>query len=466
MSEDSPTTTSSGFLSGRLPIIILAGLVVVSLLSVCGLGYALFRSQDEGGDAEAAIAEPTPFPESGGSVNSGSFTGGEALVFGISDTSTVSVTLDAPVSLSISGRNLVVQPVTINPDGSWTPPLSGEDTVGWVHGSIINYVMGLNPTGENKTMLESLVPGEQMIITTQSGSELLFEFESSSLVAVNDSGSFSQLMPGLTLALMEEGEDQRLIANGRFLETNSAQGVGNSTSSTVGVGETAQLSDIQVTVTGVSYLPNDPNSPPGFAFFIVDFQVYNAGLTAVDITKLKLTLVDEIGNQYALNPVASRLGEYAPLTGGFLNAGDSLPISVGYQVPEGLVSTSVILTVRRTDTGEQVQVNIPFGGSSAVQNTTITLQSVEVSADLASMNLVGQIVNNGDQPIIATQEDIWLRTPDGSSYLMLSTNPAFPWTIPPGQTLQYGVTFQTPLGNETAVFNVLNQSFQLTNLSS
>ena len=446
-----------------MPIILLIGLVVMSLMAVCGLGYALFQST--GGDgAEADTAEPTPFPETGGSVSSGG-SEGEAIVYGISDSTTVSVTLDAPIALNVGGRSLVVQTVRINPDGTWSPPISGEDTVGWVYGSIVNYIMALTPEGENKALLESLTPGEQMVITTQSGSEFVYEFESSSLVAVNDQSSFTQLTPGLTLVLLEEGEDQRLIANGRFLLTESAGGADNS-GSMVGIGETAQLSDVQVTVTGVSYLPNDPNTPPGFAFFVVDFQIFNAGTTAVDVSKLQLTLIDEIGNQYALNPVASRLGEYAPLTGGFLNAGDSLQVSVGYQVPDGLVSTSVTLTVKRTDTGEQVLVNIPFSGSNAVQNTTITMQSVEVAADLASMNLIGQIINNGDQPVVATQEDIWLRTADGASYLMLSTNPAFPWTIPPGQTLQYSVTFQTPIGADTAVFNVLNQSFQLTNLSS
>ncbi len=208
-----------------------------------------------------------------------------------------------------------------------------------------------------------------MIITTQSWHEFVYEFESSRLVPVNDQTIFRQLTPGLTLVLMEEGEDQRLVANGRYLLTESVGGADDS-GSPIGVGETAQLSNVQVTVTGVTYFPNDPNAPPGFSFFVVDFQIFNAGTTAVDISKLQLTLVDEIGNQYALNPVASRLGANAPLTGGFLNAGDSLPVSVGYQVPDGLVSTSVTLTVRRTDTGEQVQVNIPYSGSGAVQNTT------------------------------------------------------------------------------------------------
>jgi hypothetical protein len=461
--ESQDETTNHTLLSNRLPIIILSALVIISLIAVCGLGYALINMRD-GDESASTSTEPTPFAESGASGSSVA-TGNEAIVYGISDSTTISVTLDMPVALSIGGRNLVVQPVSINPDGTWSPPISGENTAGWVYGSIVNYIMALNPGSENNALLESLVPGDQMVITTQSGSELVFEFESSSMVAVNDSSSFAQLMPGLTLALMQEGDDQRLIARGRFLLTEST-GSTSSSGSEVGVGETAQLADLQITVTGVSYLPNDPNTPPGFAFFVVDFQIFNAGTTAVDISKLQLTLIDEVGNQYALNPVASRLGEHAPLTGGFLNAGESLPVSVGYQVPDGLVSSSVILTVRRTDTGEQVLVNIPFSGSNAVQNTTITLQSVEVSADLTSMNLIGQITNNGDQPVVATQDDVWLRTANGSSYLMLSTNPAFPWTIPPGQTVQYAVTFQTPIGADTAIFNVLNQSYQLTNLSS
>jgi len=122
------------------------------------------------------------------------------------------------------------------------------------------------------------------------------------------------------------------------------------------------------------------------------------------------------------------------------------------------------MTVVRRDTGDQVQVNIPYSGSNAAQSTTITLTSVTVSEDLSSMTMVGQISSNGDQTVVATQDDVTLRTPDRASYLMLATNPAFPWTVPAGQTLQYAVTFQTPLNAETAVFTVLNQPFQLTNL--
>ena len=118
----------------------------------------------------------------------------------------------------------------------------------------------------------------------------------------------------------------------------------------------------------------------------------------------------------------------------------------------------------RRDTGSGARFVIPFSGSSAAEGAAITLQSVEVSEDLASMSMTGQVTNSGLQPIVIAQADVTLRTPDGASYLVMSSNPPFPWTVPSGQTLQYAVTFQRPFTADTAVFTVLNQPFQLDNL--
>jgi len=192
--------------------------------------------------------------------------------------------------------------------------------------------------------------------------------------------------------------------------------------------------------------------------------VQNSGSTTVDVGNLQVVLVDEIGNQYVLNPVAGRLGANDPLTGGFLTTGQSLPFTVGYQVPLGLSSNTLTARVARRDTGAQVQIGIPFGGDSAAQDSSIILQSVEVTEDLSTLVLTGQITNNGTQPLLVGREDVTLRTPDGASYLILSSNPPFPWTVPAGQTLLYVVSFQRPLAADTAVFTVLNQPFQLNSL--
>ena len=93
----------------------------------------------------------------------------------------------------------------------------------------------------------------------------------------------------------------------------------------------------------------------------------------------------------------------------------------------------------------------------------MSLARVEVSTDLASLILGGQVTNLGTQPIVITESDVSLQTQDGSIYLLLSTNPPFPWTVPPGQTVQFFLTYQRP-PTDTAVFRVLNQGFQLTSL--
>lgn len=459
MAEESQNGSPSSFISGRVPIILIGALLVVSLIAVCVLGYFLFRSMNEGDGIVSQDGDPTPFPQQVGSVN----TGNEPIVYGISDSTTISVTLDMPVELIIKNRSFPIKPQNINTDGAWTPGLNDADSAGWVYGSIINYLLAMQATAGNEELLQSLARGESIVIKTQSGTDLFFEVDSQSMVAVDDQSIFSQLSPGLKLILLETGEEQRLVVDGRFLQSEPSSGSGSG-EVVVGIGETAQLDELQVTVNGASYIANDPNSPPGFSFFVIDFQIFNVGSTTADISTLQLSLTDEIGNQYVLNPVASQLGANQPLTGGFLNPGQSLAGSVGYQIPSGLTSASLMMTITDLSSGAKVKVNIPFTGNSAAEFTNISLQSVTVSDDLSSMTLVGQIVNNGEQTIIVAQDDVSLRTPDGASYLLLAVNPPFPWTIAAGQTLVYSVTYQRPATADTAIFTILNQPFQLTNL--
>jgi hypothetical protein len=466
MSDESGNEQAGSVLAGRWPLIALVALIVVSLGAVCALGYSLLNrsgltvgdNSSEGGEESA---EPTPFTQQVGEAPADS----EAIIYGISDTSTITVTLDAPLALTIADREFVVLPQTVNPDGSWSPGVSGDSSAGWVNGSIINYIMALQATNSNSELLESLAPGAELTITTQSGSDFVFEVAGTRQVAADDQSIFAQLAPGITLLLTGAGDDQRLVVDGRYVSAESPSRQGASeTNPEVGLGEAVQLDGLQVRLDNVTYVPDHPDTPPGFAFFILDGQMQNTESTTVDAGTLRLSLVDEIGNQYALNPVASRLGDNAPLTGGFLSAGQSLPFTVGYQIPVGLSSTALKAQVVRQDTGSGVQFTIPFSAGGGAEAANITLQSVEVSADLANLTMTGQVTNSGEQPIIVAQSDVTLRTPDGASYLILSSNPPFPWTIPAGQTLLYAVTFQRPLTAETAVFTVLNQPFQLDGL--
>lgn len=455
MDSDEQSGALDRFFASRTPLIILAGLIVVSLIAVCVLGVLLLRNSNN--DTAVSDAEPTPFPDASGNGARPE----DALVVGVSDSSTVTVTLDIPVSLDVGGKTFPVQPQTVTPDGVWTPGLEDNETAGWVYGTIVNYVLGLRASNQNQELLESLAPGDTIALETEGGTTYRFDFESRQVVPITDPSVFTQNTPGVTLLLLEAGGEERLVVRGRYLveETESA-----GADAVIELGETAQLANLQLTITGVTYVPDRPETPPGFAFFLVEFQAQNVGSEPVNLNDLRLTLSDELGNQYSLSPVAAQLGQNPPLPGGALNPGESVSATVGYQIPAGLVSNTLRWTVNRTDTGEQVQVNIPFSDVNAAQNAAVTLQSVTVSEDATTLTLTGQITNNGTQPLVVTQEDVILRTSDGASYLVLSANPPFPWTAPAGQSLSYSVIVQRPSNADSAIFTVLNQPFQLNNL--
>lgn len=440
------------------PALLLLGIVaLVALVAACIMGFLLLRPMISGqGDADpnsTGSGEPTPFPQSTQQP------AGEPVIVGVSDSGTFSVTLDAPATLDVLDRQWGVQPQSIAVDGLWNPELD-ENTAAWVNGTIVNYVFGLAESDINRSFLESLAPGDRMAITTRQGVTHTFSFDSRSQVAGNDRSVYNQQAPGMTLILFGGDEAERTVVRGRY-EVAAADPA--SAGNVVQLGETAQLGDVQINPQATSFLTNRPEAPTGFGFLLIDFVMQNVGLSAVDTSAYRFTLSDELGNQYALNPIASRLGNFPPLAG-FVNAGQSVSATAGYQIPAGLVSPTLTWTVTAPD-GTEVQASLPFtAGGAAGQSAVISLQSATITPDLNNLIIVGQVTNVGAQPMVIAPEDISLRTPAGSDYLLLATNPPFPWTVPPNQTLQFAVTYQRPIGSASAVFTILSQPFELSGL--
>ncbi len=444
MAEDpQPQSTSNGLV---IALGIIAGL---ALLGVIILSFLLLRDR-QSGNADS-VATPTPFAETTTSISS------EPIAFGLTGTESISVTLDVPLELIVGNKEFAVRSEQVAQNGEWSPTLAADNQAVWVFGSIVNYVVGISDSDENRALLENLQPGDEMTMSTQFGSTLTFSFETHQVVSRQNTDVFRQTQPGISIFLVGSDGDERLVVNGRHVVTETDSGFGN----VIGLGETAQLEDLQFTVPSVAYVPERPEVPPGFAFFQVDFDVQNVGLTAFDTSILEFTLVDSVGNRYAMNPVASQVGNFPALTG-FLNSGAIMQASAGYQIPIGLTSEALSWVVTKVDSGTQLQVTIPFTSNPVTgsQSTQISLNRAEVGADLTTLILGGQITNLNTQPIVVTEEDIELLGADGASYLLLSTNPPLPWSVGAGEALQFNLIYQPPV-TDTAVFTVFNQSFQL-----
>ncbi len=436
------------------PLVLALGVALAGLCLLVVFMALLLR-----GDGPPPISSnPTPFPPAGaGGV-------GDVIIAGVSNAGAVSLTVNAPASLQIGAQSFTVRSEEVQADGRWNPQEVEGNTAVWVYGTLINYVLGLPESEFNRTLLESLSPGDNLFLRLRDGGELPFAVTNREVIAANRSDVFAQNTPGLTLLMLRERGDERLVVQAAYVgdpaAVSSETGAGGGA---VELGEAAQLDNVRITTENATALYDQAQAPPGFIFYVVDFRIENVGAEALDMTRFRFTLRDSLGNQYASNTQAAGFGAYGPLAGVLL-PGEGRQASVGYQVPQGLSSPTLTWQVMREGSTNQVEVVIPFAASSVADavGAEVNLQSGSVSADGAGLLLSGQISNNGSQPLVVNESNVSLRS-DGTVHLMLSTNPAFPWVVPPGQTLNFTVSFQRPAESQ-ALFTLLDRPFELTGL--
>lgn len=375
----------------------------------------------------------------------------------------ISLTVDAPLTLQVGGRTFSVQTQIIPATGQWVPAVSQPGGAVWVYGTVVNYVVGVPDSVENRALFDQMAPGDDILLTTRANNTLQFEFNSREVVLASNRDVFAQHEPGITLVLTGTEGEQRLVVRGRHTVTEANASNSGEIATLFSLGETAPLGNLQVTVTGATHLLNRPEAPVGFAFYLIEYQIQNIGSINLDTTILRSALLDSFGNQYAVNNVANTLGNY-PTLFGTIGPSQMVQATAGYQIPLELSGPSLRWRLTRADTNEFIEVDIPFADQEATaQSAQISLLSVDVSLDGTNIMMSGQITNLGQQALIINEPDLSLQGDDGGFYLLLSTNPGFPWVISPGASATYQIMFQRPAGSQ-AVFTLLNQPFELSGL--
>jgi hypothetical protein len=434
----------------RRSLVIVLGIAALGLILLCFFAYLLIRDDES--------EEPTPTPTA---VVESNVDTDVVVIEAVGPTQSLTTTVASPIFLNIGGVEFSVQAEIIPQEGPWDPQAPNDTIALWAYGSVINYVFGLDDTNENRSLLEGLQAGEEIAITTRTDIKTRFVVTSRQMVSSSDRNIFAQRQPQITLVIIEgDLESERLVVQGTF--TSSEAPDDELPGSVVEMGQTAQIEGLQITVTGVRFQVDQSGIPSGFAYYMVDYQVQNVGTAPVNSDLLNLVLVDDLGNLYALNPTVSQAGNNPMLSGQVL-PGQSVMVTAGYQIPASIRTTTLRLQVTNVNSGSQIQVNIPFEeGGGPEEQAVVQIQEVTVSPEGSNLIITGQITNLGQQPLVVEVSDVTLSS-SGTVYLMLSTNPAFPWIIGPGQTLLYQVTFQVP-STVSATFTIVNQSFDLTGL--
>jgi hypothetical protein len=332
----------------------------------------------------------------------------------------------------------------------------------WVCGTVVNYVIGLEPTSEAEALITSLAPGDRIKLQLANGTVLPFRFAARQEVPAGDEEILSQRQPRLTLFLAEEDVWQVAVAD-YVAEEDPVEVAASEPSAQVGQPITA--GDARVTVSQ-GHARRDANLPSGTMYYLVEFLVDNVGDTPLSTGSFSMRLQDELGNTYLASPSASETGDYGPLSGE-LQPGASMQATAGYLVPDPLPGGNLTWTFSpRPGFEAQARIGIPYEDTALSPSSTaqidVTMDDAFLSNDGATLIIVGEVTNGTAEPLTVEMADITLSSSSGASELVMAA-PSLPWSIEPGQAQVIELQYQRP-GASTVLLELLGYSFEIAGL--
>ncbi len=454
---DSPVGTGIlDWLKTQPPL--LMGVVVVAFILVCITAVLILRSL--GGGEDSVSGTPTLDP----TVLSEYVLPAADTI--LTDNNTPQPRTDTPTSLAMKGLEFRVLPYVVQEDGEWRYPAGQSGTAVWIYGTIINYVFGIEHTEANEAMLDSLAAGSAITMTTTSNRVYRFGFAGREEVVSPGPDLLAQTQPGLTLITLGGKGDTHLVVYADYLLPDEGLETGGTAGPSVSVGEATQLGEIRLTVLETAYVYDHPDTPEGWAFFQVDYQLENLSQETLDPNRFRMELQDGAGNIYSLNLPASQAGTfgYLMLT---IPPNTVAMGTAGYLVPAPLQGPKLSWAFSRLDTPERViKVLIDFQPPAETVDpallAAVSLAGAELSGDRTLLTVWGVVVNNGEENLIVTLDDVTLRGADDLIALR-AADPALPWTVQSGAAFSFRLAFQRP-SSPAATFQVLNQPFEISGL--
>ena len=374
----------------------------------------------------------------------------------------VQVAVSLPISLTVGGEAFPVVAVVSEEGGlTYTPNHPG--SAAWVCGTVVNYVVLLEPTPDNETLLGSLRPGDEIKLHLSNGVVLLFRFAEQREVAANEKSVFEQMRPRLTLILEREGDVWQIATADYVAETEPVEPPSGTLAQP---GTPVRVGDAQVTVTRGYAERGGADLLPGTMYYLVEFSVENIGTVPLDASAFNTQLEDSVGNEYLLSPAASAAGEHGPLSGE-IAPGATVQGSAGYLVPEPLAGPSLIWTFApRSGSELRAKVSIPYEPGEAAPETAaqaeVDITDAFLSSDGDVLVVEGEVTNVGQVRLSVELSDISLTSSAGISELRLAA-PPLPWTIQPGATQVIELQYTKPDAS-AALLALLGYSFEIQGL--
>lgn len=376
----------------------------------------------------------------------------------IAEVGSAQVPLAVPTLLEVGGRSFPVMSSEPGGDDPWAGFQPEPGGAIWMYGTVVHYVLGLEPSQENLEMIIGLGRGDPVLLRLSSGARLTFRVAETAEVDPKDPALMSQRRPGLTLVL--PGPEAWSVVRADFeAATEPTLPPGAAAS---GVGQAVQVGGVQVTVVEGHAERGGAGLDPGMMIYFVEFSVRNTGDDAVLTTGFLMTLEDSLGNVYAPSVDAAGAGRYGPLPE-VLGPGQEASGTAAYVVPDTLPGPSLTWTFGLAASEVRARFAIPYSPPAASQ----VLPEVRVTeAFLAeggfSLHVVAEIHNPGTGPLTVTADDVTLSSSAGPGELQMAA-PPFPWVIAAGDTREVELRFARPDAAQ-AIVTILGYTFEISGI--
>jgi len=454
--SDESRETNSSRRRQLLILIIISGAILL-FIAVVILVYLGLRGAGQGAEATPTPTErieptltvptqvsPVPVPSCETIISSGD--------------AQVSVAL--PLSLTVGGTVYPVEPIVPQAD-AWVYPEDRSGPAVWVCGTIINYVIGLQPTPANQDLIGNLAPGSDVTLQLTSGAVLHFRFTERRDLAPGADEALSQQQPRLTVVL--PGAESWQVAFADYAA--EAESVVPPPSGVTGeVGQPVDLGQARVTVSR-GYVERHADLAPATAYYLVAFSVENVGDSPLPTDAFSMELRDSIGNVYLLSAAASGLGEAGPLSGE-IQPGASAQGTAGYVVPDPLPAGELtwIFSPRPATTAARVVIPHEGGGPDQVPaQPEVVLVDAFLGDAGNTLIIEGEVWNRGTEPLVVEAADIRLSSSAGMSERS-SEAPPLPWTIEPGERRVVELQYPKPDAS-SVLLELLGYSFEIGGLN-
>ncbi len=369
------------------------------------------------------------------------------------------VPLAVPTLLEVGGGSFSVQPSVPQADDPWAIGVDRPDTAVWLYGTVVNYVLGLQPTDENREMMEGIQKGDRITLRLSGGTTLTFLALLPREVPAGSEDLFDQTQPRLTLILLDPTTWTVVRADFEAaVEPTPAAG-----EAAVGVGQPVQVGDVRVVVLEGHAERGGAGLAPGTMLYFVEISVRNTGSVSLLPDAFLMMLEDGVGNRYGPSPDAASAGDYGPLPDA-IGPGQEAKGSVAYIVPESLAGPTLTWIFSPAPTSElRARFSIPYTPpTSPAPLPEVEVLDAFLGEGGSTLHVVAEIYNPGADLLTVTADDVSLSSSAGPGELEMAA-PPFPWTIPGGESREVELQFARP-GASTAIVTILGYTFEISGM--